>query len=472
MRNHFLNTSSALAATLLLAGCAVGPDYRAPTVAAPATFNQAHGEGFVTTAVDARWWAGFGDPVLDKLVRDALAQNHDVRIAAARLAEARALRSEARWAFAPSGGASGGFQRTQLTDSESGVPDPAPSDTWTTGVDAAWELDLFGRLRRSAEAASADLAASEADLRAVRVALLGDVASTYFALRGTEETASLVRGQIDLLTSGLAITQSRLDAGRGTPLDSARAEALLHETAALLPGLESDIAVYHHRLAVLTGRQPEGFALPPAAKSTSISAVQAVAIDSPAAVLRRRPDIARAERQLAAATAKVGVETAALFPDVSIRGFFRFVGLEADDLGRSGTQAWSVAPSIRWSVLDQGRLRARVAASHERASGALAAYERSVLLALEETETALARYRGAMGYTISLQARYTASERARIMAQRQYEAGSADPLALLDAERTALVAARDAVSARTAERVALVFVYKALGGGWESPESS
>jgi multidrug efflux system outer membrane protein len=466
MRNT-ISTTTALLGAALLAGCAAGPDYHAPSVEAPQAFTQAAGLPSAPAGdTDERWWRHFGDPVLEELLRDALAHNHDLRLAASRVAEARALRSETRWAFAPGGGAAAGYERTQRSDAESAAPESAPLETWSAGLDAAWEIDLFGRLRRSAEAAHADLGAREADLRAVRVALLSEVSGNYIALRGTEASLRLISGQVEVLTAGLRIARARVEAGRGTPLDTARAEALLHETAALLPPLEADLAVARHRLAVLTGRPP-GALVMPAAPETATPATL-LGIRSPAEVLRRRPDVARAERELAAATARLGVDTAALFPEVSVRGFFRFVGLDAGDLGDSGTQGWTVAPTVRWSVLDHGRLRSRLAAGRERTSAALAAHERTVLLALEDVENALARYRAAAARTTRLEARRGASDEALALARHQHEAGLADPLAVLDAERTALAAARDATAARAIEQLALISVYRAFGGGWET----
>lgn len=465
MRN-IISTTAALFSALLLAGCAAGPDYHAPAIDAPQAFTEAVGLPSAPAGdADERWWRHFGDPVLEELLRDALAHNHDLRLAASRVAEARALRSEARWALAPGGGAAAGYERIQRSDAESAVPDSAPFDTWTAGFAAAWEVDLFGRLRRSAEAAAADLGAREADLRGVRVALLADVSANYVALRGIEASLRLISGQVDVLATGLRIARARVEAGRGTPLDTARAEALLHETTALLPPLEADLAVVRHRLAVLTGRQPGALVVPAAPETTAPATL--LTLRSPADVLRRRPDVARAERELAAATARLGVDTAALFPEVSVQGFFRFVGFAAGDLGDAATQGWSVGPTVRWSILDHGRLRARLAAGRERTSAALVQHERAVLLALEDVENALARYRAAAARTTRLDARRSASDEALVLARHQHEAGLADPLAVLDAERTALAAARDTTAARTSEQLALIAVYRAFGGGWD-----
>jgi multidrug efflux system outer membrane protein len=445
-----------------LAGCAVGPNYVAPTSAAAARFSAASAVPVTANPPPTRWWSHFNDPVLNQLVTDALARNHDLRLAQARLAEARALRRGSLWAFAPSGSAAAALQRGRPSETEAHTAAPQVVETWSAGFDATWELDLFGRTRRASEAAFAEVGAAEAELRGAQVAVLAEVAASYFELRGTEDSYKLVREQLVLLRESHALTERRVAAGRGTPLGSARTESLLRETDALLPLLERDSLTQRHRLAVLLGHAPGDLDLAP----TSLAAAPAdgVAIGTPSDLLRRRPDVQRAERALAAAAARIGVSTAELFPEVSLNGFLRFVGLSSSDLGDAGTRSWGVTPTLQWRVLDYGRLRTQLAGSRAHADGALAHYEATVLRALEDTENALARYRAAIARGDSLDARRAAAERARTLALRQYEAGATDPLARLDAERTALAAERDALTARTERYLALVGLYKALGG--------
>lgn len=467
-----LTAISLATASAFLAGCAVGPNYEAPRQTSSMTFSQADAAGYSAASPEANWWANFHDPVLNQLVADALTRNHDLRIGRAVLAEARALRRNALWAFAPQGGASASFARGQPSETESlPLASAASAETWSAGFDAVWELDVFGGSRRRVEAANAELDIAGASLRDTHVALLAEVAANYFALRNTENAIALVTRQLSALRESHGITQRRLDAGRGTPLDTLRAEALLRETEAILPDLHRAAHGHRHRLAVLVGVTPGELTL---AAAPSVSAeMEPVRIGSPAELLRRRPDIQRAERALAVTTAQIGVSTAALFPEVSIQGFFRFVGLSRDGLGDAGTRSWGVAPTVRWRLFDYGRLHAQLRASQARADGALANYERTVLQALEETENALARYAAAQARTESLAARRRAAERARTLANQQYESGSADPLARLDAERTALDAERDLIAADSERRLALIAIYKALGGGWNvSPPSS
>ena len=457
-----LTLTLALALATIVAGCAVGPNYSTPTPVAPARLAQAATPLVTADSPPTQWWSHFNDPVLNQLVTDALAHNHDLRIAAARLAEARALRRGTLWGFAPSGDAGVALRRGQPSAAEASPATSALGETWSAGFDATWEIDLFGRTRRAAEADAAEVGAAAAEKRGVQVAVLAEVAASYFALRGTESSFSLVQAQLVSLRESHTLTQRRVEAGRGTPLDTARTEALLRETEALLPLLERDSHVQRHRLAVLLGRSPDNLELAPA--TLAPAPPSAVAIGAPADLLRRRPDVQQAERALAATIARVGVSTAALFPEVSVSGVFRFVGLSSSDLGDADTRSWSVAPTVRWRLLDYGRLKAQLAASHARADGALAHYEATVLRALEDTENALARYRAALARANSLDARRAAADRARTLAVRQSEAGAADPMARLDAERTALDAQRDALVARTERHLALVGLYKALGG--------
>jgi multidrug efflux system outer membrane protein len=395
---------------------------------------------------------------LNTLIERAATNNHDLKIAAARLNEARALRRGALWAFAPQGGVTGAFERGNLAGSV--------GSTWSSGFDATWEIDVFGRLRHGAAAATAEVGSAQADLRNVQVALLAEVAANYFSLRGAQEGKALLEQQRELLKRSLATTQTRVAAGRGSQLDVARAESLLKETEAALPPAEREEREHLHRLAVLLGEQPGSFGIKPASKSAP-AAGRELSIGTPAELLRRRPDVAGAERQLAAATAIVGVHTAEMFPEVSISGFIRFLGGDRPTAGAATSQPWAIAPRATWHILSLGRLNANRRASQFRVEGVLAAYDRTVLKALEDVENALVRYRTAEERLDLLGQRESAAERAFRIAQAQYEAGVISSLEATDAERTALAAARETLNAATEQRLAIVALNKALGGGWE-----
>ena len=453
---------------VFLAGCAVGPNYRVPVVATGPKFARVETNRIVSTQPEVRWWGLFNDETLNDLIRRAAVSNHDLRIAHARLNEARALRRGALWAFAPQGGVGGGFERRQFSSHETapfGIP-AGVGNTWSTGFDASWELDAFGRLRRGAEVSLAEVGAAESDLRNVQVALLAEVAANYFSFRGAQNSTALLRQQRALLQRSLETTKSRVAAGRGSQLDIARAEALLKETEAALPFSEREEQQHLHRLAVLLGADPSSFSVNPNPDGNN-GTLREVAIGTPAELLRRRPDVAVAERQLAAATAMVGVRTAEMFPEISITGFIRFIGGEDVNVGSAASRAWSVAPTASWHLLSLGRLNASRRASQFRAESSLAAYEQTILRALEDVENALTRYRVAeerLGFLVQRQA---AAERALRIAEAQYGAGAVGALDRIDAEQTALASARETVIAATEQRLSVVALNKSLGGGWE-----
>lgn len=450
-----------------LTGCAVGPRHQTSATPVAASFGLAQTTPFSTAEPESRWWALFGDPTLDDLVDRSIQGNREVKIAAARLNEARALRRESLWAFAPQGGVSGSFQRRQFAGPETpGLNLPSRVwNTWAAGFDATWELDLFGRLRNSAKAATAGVSAADAQLRDVQVALLAEVAANYFSLQGAREAVALLNRQTTLLEQSLKTTGHRVAEGRGTPVDTARAEALLKETEALLPLALREEGEALHRLAVLLGDQPGAFRVVAKPREIPLS-VRELAVGTPADLLRRRPDIAAAERHLAAVTARVGVRTAEMFPEVSVSGFIRLIGGDNLSLGSTASQAWGLAPTAAWHVLSIGRLNALRRASQFEAEGVFAYYEQTVLRALEDMENGMLRYRVAEDRLRILSERQAAAERAWQVARTQYEAGVIDSLEVNDAERTGLEAAREMVTASTEHRLAVVALYKALGGGW------
>lgn len=459
-----------LAAVLLASGCAAGSRPTAPAVEAPATFRLGDAAAFSVDTPASDPWRQFGDPVLERLLAQARAHNHDLREAEATLAEALALRDTALWRFGPTGGAETGFERGRAGAVELGLVSPPVRELWIAGFDAAWELDLFGQVRSRAAAAAAGIGVAEASRAEVLATVEAEVAANYFAWREAEESLLRLGAQARSLEQSLAHVRHRLAAGRGTELDVARVEALLRETEAFMPPERARLAELRHRLAVLVGESPSTFELPVVAAPPWTE--RTVALGNPADLLRRRPDVRLAERALAVELAYREADVAALFPEVSVRGVLRFAGLTPGRLGDDGTRAWGVAPAVRWNVLDLGRLRANVRAGDARVDGAVVRYERTVLNALAETETALARYRAALERSDLLAARLQAAGRALAQARRQEAAGAADPLEVLDAERVALVAERDWLAAQASRNLALVALFKALGGGFATDEST
>ena len=341
------------------------------------------------------------------------------------------------------------------------------TNLYHAGFDANWELDFFGRVRRAIEAGTADVGAEEASRRDVLVSLLAEVASNYFDLRVAQNQLAVARQNAETLQQTLELTQALLAAGRGTELDVSRAEAQLNVTLATIPPLETRIARDSHRLGVLLGQQPTVLVTLLSAPLPLPGLPTLIALGKPEDLLRRRPDIRIAERDLAAATARVGVGTADLFPRITVLGS---VGVEAGSLlglGKGGIDTFSLGPSIFWAAFDLGRVRARIRAADARTEAALAQYEQRVLLALEETENALVDFQRQQARRDSLHASAHASEKAVALARLRYQFGVADFLTVLDAERT-LLSAQDLLAAsETRTATTLIAVYKALGGGWE-----
>ena len=459
-----------LLSSLLLAACAVGPDYKPPETDAAQRFDNLDPEAFATEATVAQFWTLFEDETLEQLVADALAANHDLRIALSRVAEARALRGETRLDLAPTVTAGAGYADQRLADVQlNGTPFvPRDQELYDAGFDAFWELDFFGRIRRAVEASNADLDATEASLRDAQVIVTAEVTRTYFELRGQQQQLDVARRNVDNQRETLELTSVRLEGGRGTELDTSRAQGQLSGTLTRVAPLETAIAQSIHRLGVLTGRKPGALreVLAPPADLPEIPRIAAVG--DPAGLLRRRPDIRVAERELAASTARIGVAVADLFPRVTFTGTVGLVADSFDGLGDNGSDAYLIAPGISWAAFDLGRVRARIAGAQARADGALLRYEQSVLRALEETENSLVAHARARERLVHAEQAASANGIAAELARLRFEGGTSDFLQVLDAERSRLEAEDRLAQTRTEAATSLIAVYKSLGGGWEN----
>jgi len=457
-----------LAVAAALSGCAVGPNYVKPATAVGQEFVGARDGAYTTEEAQAQFWTQFNDATLNRLVEDALLSNHDLRIALGHLVEARALRREARFDLAPTVTASGGYTKERFPQVDSPTGQALTTRFYDAGFDASWELDLFGRVRRNVEAQSAEVQGAEASLRDAQVSVSAEVARTYFELRGQQSELSVAHRNVDNQRETLALTQARLDAGSSTELDTSRAHSQLSATLATIGPLEAAIARSIHRLSVLTGRDPNALNELLSAERELPELPRITAVGDPAGLLRRRPDIRIAERQLAASTALVGVAIGDLFPKVTFTGSFSYTAPEVGGLGESSSRGYIIGPSISWAAFDLGRVRAQVAGSRARADVALAGYEQSVLRALEETEDALVTHaRTRSSLTDATDAAQQSATAARI-ARTRYEGGLVDFLDVLDAERTELAAEDRLAQSRTDAATSLIAVYKALGGGWEA----
>ena len=449
-------------ASALLAGCVtMGPDYKAPVVP-PASVQGAADPAFSSASPVASWWAQFDDPVLAQLVHDALGDNLDLRIAMARVRAARAVFSEQRLDQLPHVTAGGSQDRRKQPDPAQGG-ERAGSETYQLGFDAGWELDLFGRQRRAAEAARADLGAERDNLADAQVMVAAEVARNYFELRGAQKRIAVARGTLRNLRETQRLTETRLELGAGSELDVQSSRARLKAIEADIPLLEVAEVQSRHRLAVLLGQRPG--ALDAVLQPRAVPAfAKALPLGDTSNLLRQRADVRMAERRLAAATARVGVATADLFPRIRLSGFVGFLGGDASGLVNGNNKAWSLTPSISWAAFDFGSVRARLRASKAQADGAAAEYEQAVLLALEDTENALTRYAKQQARLGIVAEQAQAARKAESLAQLRYREGSEDFLALLDAQRNQLAADDALATAEASVNVSVVAVYKALGG--------
>ncbi len=467
MSDRQIRLSVALVLSVLSAGCAVGPDFRSPPSTLPDGFARLD-RGLSPASLDiAAFWTRFGDPQLDRLVDAALRHNNDLKAALATLNAARAQRRLTRFDQLPTASVGGGYTKQQQSEDLQLPGAPRTTEIVDAGFDVTWELDFFGRVRRSVEASTADLAAAESNLRNAQVLLAANVARSYFELRGAQDQLGVARRNAGNQRTTLDVTQVRLDAGRGTELDTSQARAQLATTLATIPLLEVSVAQAQHRLAVLTGQLPEALidelASPPAWPALP----EIVAIGTPADLLRRRPDIQRAESELHAATARIGVAVGDLFPRVTFSGSIGYAALTGTGLGASGTDTYTLGPGIRWAAFDLGRVFARIDSSRAVTEGALARYQQTVLGALEETENAFIAYTRARARYAHLRDAAEASAAAARLSRLRYEGGISNFLQVLDAERVLLEAEDRESQSRTAMATSLIAIYRALGGGWQ-----
>jgi NodT family efflux transporter outer membrane factor (OMF) lipoprotein len=457
----------AAASSLALAACTtVGPNYKAPN---PAAAEPAAAGPFVSGASPAftgdeppgRWWSLFADPVLDRLVEQALTANTDLRVAAANVARARAVLRETRGARLPSTTVSGG----------AGYADPGEGagagTSFDAGFDVGYQLDLFGRIRRATEASRADLEAVQAAFDVTRITVAAETARAYADACSAGRQLAVAQESVSIQEQTFDLTRRLQAGGRGTALETGQAAAQLEQTRAAIPTLEAERQTALFRLSVLTGRPPAEFprevagcAAPPALSSP-------IPVGSGASLLARRPDVRAAERELAAATARIGVATADLYPDISLGGSIGSTAGSLGDFVSGDGFRFSLGPLISWSFPNTRLARARIAQAEASAQAALARFDGTWLRALEESESALTRYAGELDRVAALRRARAGSNDAARVARLRYRAGRESFQIVLEAERSlsqiesALAAAESQLSNN------LVSLFLALGGGWE-----
>jgi multidrug efflux system outer membrane protein len=457
------------------AGCAVGPDYVKPTTEVPPQFVQSsalQGQIDTQSPVIELWWRSFNDQELDTLITQAIQSNNELESALARVNQARAARREAFLDLFPTVTSQGGYTRSYIPtstfagDAFRAEQSHITNEFYSAGFDAFWELDLFGRVRRSVEASTAESAASVAGLHdAIRI-VVSEVARNYFILRGTQQQIAVAQENARTQEQVVRVAQALFKGGQSTEFDVVRAKAQLSNTLAAVPALEARAQGALYRLAVLCGKQPAAVS-PELAKTKPLpSYVGPVTIGDPAGLLQRRPDIKAAEMKLAAATAGIGVATGGLFPQVVFNGSISLQAPTVGDMTSGDNDAYRIFPTISWPALNLGRVFANIDQAKAITEGALAQYEQSVLIALEDTEAALAQFTAARQRRDLLQQSVDNSGRAVRIARTQYENGLVDLLPVLDAQRVALASQLELAQSQTELLTALVALFKALGGGW------
>jgi len=462
---------------LALGGCAVGPNYRTPALKAPAHWAESQKQAKAAGALqDVAWWQNFGDPMLDKLIKEAVQSNLDLQQARARLLQARAGVVVAGAALMPSVAASGSVTRSQggINTSTSSTPSSiatAAGTIFQAGFDASWELDVFGGTRRSIEAAQATLEASVADLEATRLTLLGDVAKNYIDLRAYQAKRAIIRRNVAAQQQTVEVTRERFKLGLTNYLDVAQAEAQMSTTASDLPTIEASIQQTIHRLSILLGKEPNALKAELTPARPLPQAVGVLNAGLPSELLTRRPDVRQAERQLAAASAEIGVATADLYPKFDLTAA---LGVQSNTVSKlfdiSSGRYWSLAPGVTWNIFDRGKARATVTQKQAVYQEDLAKYRAAFLSALEDVENALAAYYAEHRKHQTLVDAVRADAEAVTLANERYRRGLTNFLAILTSENN-LYSAQISLNQSKADLLTdLISLYKALGGGWNASE--
>lgn len=452
-----------LSAFLLLAGCAVQPDYKRPEVELPAAWKESG------PLQDGNWWRVYGDPVLEKLVEEALARNADLARAAARVDESRAMVRQSESYSYPSVDATFGRSRT-LSSAATGMLPPGVErerNNYRAALNVSYELDLWGKLRASTRAASAELLGSEAARETVRITLAADVAKTWFALRALDAEAAATRRTLGLREGGLVLQKKRFDGGVISEYDYRQLEAEVAAARAQLPPLERDREIQEAALSVLLGRSPKEIfenSVPRVTGDDSGLLPAVVPAGLPSELLLRRPDLVEAEQRLVAANARVAVARSQLFPSIQLTGF---LGSEAQALSAlfSGPAGiWQLAAMVAQPIFAAGRLESQIDAAKAREAQALAGYQGAIQNAFREVRSALAAQRRAMEAFEAESTRFTALTSTLRLAKLRYDNGLASQLEVIDAERNLLAAEIARHEALRAQRSAVADLFKALGG--------
>ena len=464
-RSRYLATLLVIAGWL--AGCAVGPDYKRPEVLTPKDWR--NGPEARDSLGDLGWWQLFKDPALHELITTAVVANRDLQVAVARVLDSRARLGVARAAQFPQVNASGSYEYTRPFSKNSPMAQGAEiftGDDWQAGMDLTFELDLWGRLRRGTEAARAELLASEETRRVVLMTLVADVARTHFDLLELDDELEIARRTLQTRQASLELQRRRFGQGLSTQLDVERAEAEVAVAAGTVPDLERRIVQTENGLSVLLGRNPG-----PIARGTPLDGQRLppeVPAGLPSALLERRPDIRQAEQTLVAANARIGMAKAEYFPKISLTGMLGVESVSLSDLFTGGSRFWSIGPTMTVPLFTAGRTSNTVKGFEARQQQAATQYLQTIQQAFREVEDALVFHRKVREIRTERERRVAATRRALSLATLRYERGLSTQLDVLDAQRQLFIAELDLASTTRDQLTAVVQLYKALGGGWQS----
>lgn len=444
----------------------VGHNYTAPDAITPDAWHQSVSADLTSGSSSLeKWWTRFNDPALNRLIRTARESNRDLAIASERINEARAARGFSRSQLFPQADLTGAVSRGRTSENLGSPAGGQTHDYYTAGLDAGWELDFFGGVRRSLESADASVAATEEFYRDTMVSLLAEVAFAYIQIRTLDERIQLAENNIRNQRESVQLTQDRLDAGLSTELDVSQATTNLATTQAVVPALRNQRSIALNRLAVLIGRYPAAAEAILDKKNGIPSPARSAGTGIPADLVRARPDIRAAERQLAAQTARIGVAEADLYPRFTLSGTFQLQALSASNLPESNSRNYAFGPSFRWNIFNAGRIKSQIAIEESRTKQAYAHYENTVLKGVAEVEDALSSVSNERDRLAALDTAVSASSRTVELVKGNYREGLIDFQNVLDAQRT-IFANEDAQAVSRGQiAAAYVFLFKALGGG-------
>lgn len=415
----------------------------------------------------AAWWSQFNDEQLNSLINSALTQNHSIRIAQASLNESRALLRNSKLARFPQIEADTSGTRQKQSADITGDNDNRINETYQTGFEVSWELDLFGRVNNGVKLSRAQQEARVADLQAAQVSVSAEVVNAYILLRGNQYLLNVAQQNADNQQETLSLIHRFADVGRSDQLDIARAESQLELTRAALPNFEAQINIALNRIGVLTGK-PTAELKSQLAIAKSLPSIPATfAVGNPADLLKRRPDIRRAEQALVGAVAEYNIRVADLYPSITFTGGLGYLSSDWNRLGEASTETFSFTPRIHWAAFNIGRASAQVNAADARTQERVAEFEQRLLLALEETDNTLQNYSHEEARRARLQKAAQASYQAADFARKKFEIGSSDFLTVLDAQRSQLNVSAQLAQSDMQLLLNLVAVYKSLGGGWQ-----